>query len=109
MGRLYQAVCRPLAIAWIYRADYCRAGLRMLPSVNLEGGTTGWQMICYCLALLAASLTPFVIGRAGPVYSASARSWESAFCYARLALPGCLRWRVLALCCGRCWFTCQGC
>jgi protoheme IX farnesyltransferase len=61
-----------LAIGWIYRPDYCRAGLRMLPSVDLEGSMTGQQMICYCLALFAASLAPFVIGRAGPVYLASA-------------------------------------
>jgi protoheme IX farnesyltransferase len=61
-----------LAIAWIYRPDYCRAGLRMLPSVDQEGSMTGRQMICYCLALFAASLTPFVLGRAGPIYLASA-------------------------------------
>src|SRR5262249_4758813 len=61
-----------LAIAWIYRADYCRAGLCMLPSVDPTGSMTGRQMICYCLALLAASLTPFVIGRAAWVYLASA-------------------------------------
>jgi protoheme IX farnesyltransferase len=61
-----------LAIAWIYRADYCRAGLCMLPSVDPTGSMTGRQMICYCLALLAASLTPFVIGRAGLFYLASA-------------------------------------
>jgi protoheme IX farnesyltransferase len=61
-----------LAIAWIYRADYCRAGQRMLPCVDLEGSMTGRQMTCYCLALLAASFTPFLIGRAGPIYLASA-------------------------------------
>jgi protoheme IX farnesyltransferase len=61
-----------LAIAWIYRADYCRAGLPMLPSVDLEGSMTGRQMICYCLALLAASFTPLIVGRAGPVYLAGA-------------------------------------
>jgi heme O synthase-like polyprenyltransferase len=37
-----------LAIAWIYRAAYCRAELRMLPSVDLEGSKFGRQMICYC-------------------------------------------------------------
>jgi protoheme IX farnesyltransferase len=61
-----------LAIAWIYRADYCRAGLCMLPAVDPAGSMTGRQMICYCLALLAASLTPLVVGRAGPVYLAGA-------------------------------------
>jgi heme o synthase len=61
-----------LAIAWIYRADYCRAGLCMLPSVDLDGSMIGRQMICYCLALVAASLAPLVVGGAGPVYLAGA-------------------------------------
>jgi protoheme IX farnesyltransferase len=61
-----------LAIAWIYRADYRRAGLCMLPTVDPTGSMTGRQMICYCLALLATSLTPLVVGRAGPLYLAGA-------------------------------------
>jgi protoheme IX farnesyltransferase len=61
-----------LAIAWIHRADYRRAGLCMLPAVDPTGSMTGRQMICYCLALIAASLTPLVVGRAGPVYLAGA-------------------------------------
>jgi protoheme IX farnesyltransferase len=61
-----------LAIVWTHRADYSRAGLCMLPAVDFDGGMTGRQMICYCLALLAASLAPFVAGGAGPVYLAGA-------------------------------------
>ena len=61
-----------LAIAWIYRADYRRAGLSMLPSVDPTGSITGRQMIGYCLALLAGSLTPLVVGGAGWVYLAGA-------------------------------------
>jgi protoheme IX farnesyltransferase len=61
-----------LAIAWIYRADYCRAGLCMLPSVDPEGSMTGRQMIGYCLALVAASLALPVVAAAGPVYLAGA-------------------------------------
>jgi protoheme IX farnesyltransferase len=61
-----------LAIAWIYRLDYCRAGLCMLPSVDCEGRMIGRQIICYCLALVAASLTPLVVGGAGRVYTAGA-------------------------------------
>jgi hypothetical protein len=61
-----------LAIAWIYREDYGRAGLCMLPSVDPEGTATGRQMIVYCLALLAASLMPVVVHGAGPVYLAGA-------------------------------------
>lgn len=44
----------------------------MLPSVDSEGGATGRQMIVYCLAFVAASLMPVVIGGAGPVYLADA-------------------------------------
>jgi len=61
-----------LAIAWIYREDYGRAGLCMLPSVDPEGTATGRQMIVYCLALVAASLMPVEVGGAGPVYLAGA-------------------------------------
>jgi protoheme IX farnesyltransferase len=61
-----------LAIAWIYRADYDRAGLRMLPAIDPEGRLIGRLMVCYCLALLAASLAPLVLGGGGPVYLAGA-------------------------------------
>jgi heme o synthase len=61
-----------LAIAWVHRADYRRAGLCMLPAADPAGSMTGRQMVCYCLALLAVSLTPLVVGRAGPVYLAGA-------------------------------------
>jgi protoheme IX farnesyltransferase len=57
-----------LAIAWIYREDYLRAGLRMLPTVDATGGMTGRQMVGYCLALIPVSLAPVALGLAGPVY-----------------------------------------
>jgi protoheme IX farnesyltransferase len=61
-----------LAIAWIYRDDYARAGLRMLPVVDPDGGMTGRQMVSYCTALIPVSLTPVVLHLAGPVYLAGA-------------------------------------
>jgi protoheme IX farnesyltransferase len=57
-----------LAIAWIYREDYGRAGLKMLPVLDLQGGITARQMIGYSLALLPASLAPSVIGMTGSAY-----------------------------------------
>jgi len=77
-----------LAIAWIFRLDYCRAGLFMLPSVDREGHVIGRQIICYCLALVAASLTPLVVGGAGRVYLAGALVLGTGFlaCAVRFSL-----------------------
>lgn len=57
-----------LAIAWIYREDYARAGLCMLPVVDEDGAMTGRQMTAYCFALIAASLMPMAQGKAGMIY-----------------------------------------
>jgi protoheme IX farnesyltransferase len=57
-----------LAIAWMYRDDYARAGLKMLSVVDPDGGLSGRQMVGYCLALVPVSLTPALLGLAGPVY-----------------------------------------
>jgi protoheme IX farnesyltransferase len=61
-----------LAIAWIYRDEYARAGLCMLPVVDPAGKITGRQMVLYCLALVLVSLLPVLAGYAGPVYFAGA-------------------------------------
>lgn len=57
-----------LAIAWIYREEYARAQLRMLPVTDPDGRATGRQMILYCVALLAVSLAPVLLKSAGLVY-----------------------------------------
>jgi len=57
-----------LAIAWIYREDYARAGLPMLPVVDPQGLTTGRQAVANSLALLLVSLAPAAGGMAGRVY-----------------------------------------
>jgi protoheme IX farnesyltransferase len=57
-----------LAIAWIYRDEYARAGLCMLPCVDPEGRDTSRHMITWCLTLIPASLGPVLLGAAGPVY-----------------------------------------
>jgi protoheme IX farnesyltransferase len=57
-----------LAIAWIYREDYARAGLRMLPVVDPKGTGTARCMVSYCLALLLVSMVPSALGWAGAVY-----------------------------------------
>jgi protoheme IX farnesyltransferase len=61
-----------LAIAWIYRDDYQRAGFRMLTVGDPRGRMTGRQAVSYALALIPAGLLPAVVGLAGPIYFAGA-------------------------------------
>jgi protoheme IX farnesyltransferase len=57
-----------MAIAWMYRDDYARAGFPMLPVIEPDGRRAGRQAAVYAAALLPASLMPTVAGVAGPVY-----------------------------------------
>jgi len=56
------------AISWMYREDYARAGILMLPVVDREGTRTFRQIILYAAALVGVSLLPAVLGLAGIVY-----------------------------------------
>lgn len=56
------------AIAWMYREDYARAGIMMLPVVDREGKRTFRQIILTAAALIAISILPTIIGLAGSVY-----------------------------------------
>ena len=57
-----------LAIAWMYREDYTRAGILMLPVVEPDGRVTAQQIVLYTLMLLPVSLLPTVLHIAGKVY-----------------------------------------
>jgi len=57
-----------LAIAWMYREDYARAGFLMLPEGDTEGRVTGRQIVAYALALLPVSLIPAWTGQVGVLY-----------------------------------------
>ena len=61
-----------LAIAWMYREDYKRAGFPLLPVVEPDGGSTGRQAVIYAAALLPVSLAPTAAGMAGNAYLAGA-------------------------------------
>ena len=54
-----------LAIAWMYREDYGRAGILMLPVVEPDGRVTAQQIVVYTLMLLPVSLLPTVMGMSG--------------------------------------------
>jgi len=57
-----------LAIARLYRDDYARAGVLVLPVVDEHGGSTERQMMTGVLGLLVVSLLPTLIGLAGGLY-----------------------------------------
>ncbi len=61
-----------LAIAWMYRTDYERAGIRMLPVVEPDGRSTAWRIVLYSLALVPVSLAPVVLSMSGSLYLAGA-------------------------------------
>jgi heme o synthase len=61
-----------LAIAWMYREDYGRAGICMLPVVEPDGRVTGQQIIAYTLMLVPVSLLPTVLGVSGRIYFVTA-------------------------------------
>lgn len=57
-----------LAIAWLYRDDYAKGGLPMLPVIDPTGRTVGRQAVANSIALLLVSLAPTAAGMAGRVY-----------------------------------------
>jgi protoheme IX farnesyltransferase len=76
-----------MAIAWMYREDYARAGYQTLPLGERQGRFMAWQTIVFSLALIPVSLVPALLPRAGMVYFAGVLALSSGFfCYAaRLA------------------------
>jgi protoheme IX farnesyltransferase len=58
-----------LAIAWLYREDYARAGIPLLPVLEPDGRRTGQQALLYAAALWPVSLLPALVGIAGLPYS----------------------------------------
>jgi protoheme IX farnesyltransferase len=68
-----------LAIARLYRDDYARAGVRVLPVVDPDGASTGRQVVLACVALVSVSLLPAVAGWTGPIYLAGALVLGLAF------------------------------
>ena len=92
------------AIAWMYRDDYARAGLPMLPVVDPAGDRTSRQVNLSIAALTAASAAPFAAGLAGTPYLAGALVLGLAFLaygvkFAKLrSLPAARRLFLVSVC-----------
>jgi protoheme IX farnesyltransferase len=54
-----------LALGWLFREDYRRAGYRLLPSLDPTGKATGRVILLFSIALLPASMLPYIAGLAG--------------------------------------------
>lgn len=70
------------AISWMYRDDYSRAGIRMLPVVEPDGESTARQILLYSLILIPISLLPAWLGMAGSIYAVGALAMGLMFLYA---------------------------
>ena len=57
-----------LAIAWMYREQYAKAGIKMLPVVEPEGKITARQIVIFTILLLPVSLMPYFFGVSGVIY-----------------------------------------
>jgi protoheme IX farnesyltransferase len=57
-----------LAIAWMFRDDYARAGIPLLPVLQPDGRTTGHQAVLYTAALVPVSFLPTAVGLASAYY-----------------------------------------
>ena len=61
-----------LAIAWMYREDYARAGFPMLAVIEPDGRSTARQSVLYAAALLPLSLAPTLVGITTTTYFVAA-------------------------------------
>src|SRR5437870_622739 len=70
-----------MAIAWMYREDYNRAGYLVLPYGERRGPFMAWQSLVAPLVLIPLSLTPTFLGHAGLIYLVGALLLSSSFFY----------------------------
>ena len=70
-----------MAIAWLYREDYARAGFKMLPIIDPDGRKTAAQAVCHALGLIPVSFFPSLLGVTGIVYFAAALVLGAAFLF----------------------------
>jgi len=77
-----------MAIAWIYREDYDRAGYLVLPRGNVRARVVAWQSLLPSILLIPLCVVPTLLGHAGLFYVAGASLLSFGFLYygARLAL-----------------------
>jgi protoheme IX farnesyltransferase len=74
-----------LAIAWMYRDQYAKAGILMLPVVEPSGRITGRQIVLFTMMLVPVSFAPFFLGFAGIIYLIAAAILGSVFLWSSIS------------------------
>jgi len=74
-----------LAIAWMYRDQYAKAGILMLPVVEPSGRITGRQIVLFTMMLVPVSFAPFFLGFAGIIYLIAASILGSVFLWSSIS------------------------
>jgi len=69
------------SIAWLYRDDYSKAGIKMLPVVDETGARTARQILIYAFLLVPVSLLPTYLKMSGNVYLLGAALISSTYLY----------------------------
>jgi protoheme IX farnesyltransferase len=60
------------AIAWMYREDYARGGIRMLPVIQPDGESTAKRVVACSILLIPISIVPRLLGMTGSLYVVAA-------------------------------------
>jgi protoheme IX farnesyltransferase len=80
-----------MAIAWMYRHDYARARIRMLPVVQPDGWSTVAQALFFAVLMIPVSLAPWMLGMAGVTYAALAAALGLFYLAYTIRFAGILR------------------
>lgn len=80
-----------MSIAWLYREDYARAGIRMLPVVQPDGWSTVIEALFYAVLMIPVSLAPWKLGMTGALYAVLATALGLVYLGYTIRFAGILR------------------
>jgi protoheme IX farnesyltransferase len=85
-----------MAIAWLYREEYAKAGIRMLPVVQPDGWSTVVEALFYAVVMIPVSLAPWKLGMTGVTYAVLASALGLLYLAYTIRFAGILRTKVPA-------------
>jgi protoheme IX farnesyltransferase len=86
-----------MAIAWMYRDEYAKAGIRMLPVVQPDGLSTVIEALFYAVLMIPVSLAPWRLGITAPAYAVIAALLGLVYLAYTIRFAGVLRTRDAAV------------